>query len=92
MRQRPIDRYIVDFYCARAKLVIELDGGQHFRDEGLQSDAQRDQTLAAYGLAVLRIPNNEVMRNFAGVCEAIDREIQRRCGDTEIQNVSLRDD
>jgi len=81
MRQRPIDRYIVDFYCARAKLVIELDGGQHFSEEEQAYDSKRDSVLSGYGLSVLRISNHEVMRNFRGVCEYIDREIQRRISD-----------
>ena len=78
MRQRPIDRYIVDFYCAKAKLAIELDGGQHFEDEGKRYDAQRDEVLSQYGIRVLRIPNTEIQENFAGVCEQIDLEVRRR--------------
>ena len=77
MRQRPIDRYIVDFYCAKAKLVIELDGSQHFEPEGSAYDRERDSVLNRCGIRVLRIPNNEIKRNFRGVCEYIDREIQK---------------
>ena len=75
MRQRPIDRFIVDFYCAKAKLVIELDGSQHFEDEGSEKDRERDAVLAAYGIKVLRIPNNAVRQNFRGVCERINQEL-----------------
>ena len=78
LRQRPIGPYIVDFYCAQAKLVIELDGSQHFEDAGKESDAERDLMLSEKGIAVLRIPNSEIHSNFAGVCEYIDREVQRR--------------
>ena len=77
MRQRPIDRYIADFYCAAAKLVIELDGSQHYEDEGRQSDAERDRAFAALGITVLRIPNSELHGNFSGVCEQINLEVRR---------------
>ena len=75
-RQYVIGNYIVDFYCHRAKLVIELDGSQHFGTEGQEKDAQRDAYLQQQGLRVIRIPNNEISRNFSGVCEYIDRCIQ----------------
>ena len=78
MRQRPIDRFIVDFYCAKAKLVIELDGSQHFEDEGSEKDRERDAILEAYGIKVLRIPNNAVRQNFRGVCEWISQELKER--------------
>ena len=77
-RQKQFGDYIVDFYCARAKLVIELDGSQHFEPEGSAYDQERDQTLNRLGIQVLRIPNNEVKKNFRGVCEYIDGEIQKR--------------
>ena len=69
MRQRPIEQYIVDFYCAKAKLVIELDGSQHYETEGRSYDEDRDRVLRTHGFEVLRIPNNEVNQNFYGVCE-----------------------
>ncbi len=72
-RQRVIGNYIVDFYCAQANLVIELDGSQHYEKHGLTYDAKRTEFLQSYGLQVIRIPNNEVNRNFSGVCEYIDR-------------------
>lgn len=72
LRQKVLGNYIVDFYCAKAKLVVELDGSQHFEDENLQKDAQRTEFLENYGLTVIRIPNNEVNNNFRGVCEYID--------------------
>ena len=77
-RQKVLGRYIVDFYCAKAKLVIELDGSQHFRDEGMAYDEQRTAFLAQYDLTVVRIANNEINENFRGVCEHIDDIVARR--------------
>ncbi len=71
-RQRPIGNYIVDFYCPKAQLAIELDGSQHFEDAGQKYDAGRTDYLEKQGIQVLRIPNNEIMNNFCGVCEHID--------------------
>ena len=70
-RQKVIGPYIVDFYCASAKLVVELDGSQHFEAAGAAADAERDAFLAARGLHVLRYSNADVNRNFKGVCEDI---------------------
>ena len=70
-RQKVIGKYIVDFYIAEAKLVIELDGSQHFEVEGQRTDAQRDAYLQTLGLTVLRYANSDVNRNFNGVCEDI---------------------
>ncbi len=72
LRQKIIDNYIVDFYSAKAKLVIELDGSQHYEEHGLLRDIIRTERIEAYGLTVIRIPNNVIMRNFKGVCEYID--------------------
>ncbi len=77
-RQKPIGNYIVDFYCAEAKLVIELDGSQHYTDDGPINDAERTAALEAHGVAVLRVPNNEVTSNFEGVCLYIDAAVKRR--------------
>ena len=71
-RQKIIGRYIVDFYCAKAKLIIELDGSQHYEDAGVEKDLERTQFLEQYGLNVIRIPNNEIKQNFRGVCEYIN--------------------
>ena len=70
-RQKVIGSYIVDFYIAQAKLVIELDGSQHYDATGQIADAKRDDYLRSLGLEVLRIPNNAIKMNFAGVCEEI---------------------
>lgn len=83
LRQKVIDNYIADFYCAKAKLVIELDGGQHFEEDVMQCDAVRTGKFAAYGLRVLRIPNNEIHDNFDNICEYIDDIVRKLC---EIQD------
>ena len=70
-RQMVLGRYIVVFYCPSAKLVIELDGSQHFEAEGLAADEERDGYLASRGLRVLRYSNLDVNSNFSGVCEDI---------------------
>lgn len=71
-RQKVLGRYIVDFYCAQAQLIVELDGSQHYEESGIKHDEERTDFLEEYGLSVIRIPNNEINRNFAGVCEYID--------------------
>ena len=71
-RQKVIGPYIVDFYCPKANLVIELDGSQHYEEEALEKDAQRMAFLEQFHLTVLRFPNNEVNNSFQGVCEHID--------------------
>lgn len=70
-RQRPIDHFIVDFYCPKLKLVIEVDGDSHFTEEGRQYDEERTKRLEGYGLRVVRFRNDEVMNGFEGVCEVI---------------------
>ena len=75
-KQRIIGSYIVDFYCASAKLVIELDGSQHFEPDGLAYDAERNRYLEQCGLKVLHIPNIEIDRHFQNVCETIDAKIR----------------
>ena len=59
------------------KLVIELDGSQHFEDQGIKYDAERTKYLERYDLTVIRIPNNEINYNFDGVCEYIDNYIKQ---------------
>lgn len=77
LRQKILGKYIVDFYNAEAKLVIELDGSQHYEKDNAQKDADRTAFLESYGLMVIRIPNNEVSRNFRGVCEYIDSAVKQ---------------
>ena len=76
-RQKAIGNYIADFYCAKAKLVIELDGGGHYTAEQAEKDAVRTKALEAMDLTVLRICNPEIDRNFRGVCEYIDSVVNR---------------
>ena len=76
-RQKVLGKYIADFYSAEAKLVIELDGSQHYEDDNLEKDAERTAFLEGYGLTIIRIPNNEVSRNFRGVCECIDVAVRQ---------------
>ncbi len=76
-RQKILGKYIVDFYSASAKLVIELDGSQHYEEAGLAYDFERDRFLSEYGVKIVRIPNNAVNENFDGVCEYLDQEIQQ---------------
>ena len=71
-RQKVLGKYIADFYCASAKLVIELDGSQHYEDKGQEADRERTQFLRQYGIRVLRVPNNAVSQNLRGVCDYID--------------------
>ena len=77
LRQKILGKYIVDFYCAEAKLIVELDGSQHYEDRGMEQDTQRTAYLEQYGVRVLRIPNNEVNQNFPGVCEYIDLAVRQ---------------
>ena len=77
-RQQPIGNYIVDFYCFRAKLVVELDGSQHCEPEEIAYDRKRTVFLEEKGLLVLRYSNLDVIRNFEGVCENIGRAVQSR--------------
>ena len=74
-RQKVIGNYIVDFYCAAAKLVIELDGSQHYERSGMETDRKRDSDLYELGLTVLRYSNQDINKNFDGVCEDVLRHI-----------------
>jgi very-short-patch-repair endonuclease len=75
LRQRAIAYFIVDFYCSKLKLVIEVDGAQHFTDEGIAYDDKRTEILEGYGLKVIRFSNDEILNNFEGVCWIINQEI-----------------
>ena len=72
-RQKPIGEYVVDFYCPKAKLVIELDGGQHKSADNVKKDTVKDKNLESLGLKVLRFDNNDVTENIEGVLESILR-------------------
>ena len=75
-RQKAIGNYIADFYCARAGLVVELDGSEHYTPEQAEQDSVRTGELEAMNLTVLRICNTDVDRNFAVVCEYIDTAVR----------------
>ena len=71
-RQKAIDNFIVDFYCHKAKLVIEIDGSQHYTEEGEQKDEFRTEILEKYNLKIIRFTNRQIDKNFQGVCDYID--------------------
>lgn len=77
VRQKVLGKYIADFYSAQAKLVIELDGSQHYEEQMAKEDAERTAFLEEYGLTVIRIPNHEINKNFRGVCEFIDAAVKQ---------------
>ena len=77
-RQYVIGNYIADFYCHKAKLVVELDGSQHYTPEEIEYDQKRTEYMQSQGLQVLRISNLDVLRNFQNVCEMIDRTAKER--------------
>lgn len=79
-RQFPIGHYIADFYCAGAKIVIELDGSQHYQQEVRDYDARRTAMLERKGLKVIRFSNREIDQEFFRVCTAIDMEVKDRVG------------
>ncbi|MCD8085988.1 MAG: endonuclease domain-containing protein [Clostridiales bacterium] len=75
-RQREIDRFIVDFYCSKAKLAIELDGSHHYTQQGHAHDAERNAILTQHGISVLHISNTELEQNFYGICRLIDHKVK----------------
>ena len=77
-RQKILLNYIADFYCAKARLVIELDGSQHYTEDGIAYDNAREDVLKSLGLEVLRFSNLDIDSNFNGVCHRIDQTVQRR--------------
>lgn len=83
-RQKVLGKYIADFYCHKAKLVVELDGSQHYQEDETEKDRKRTNFLEEYGVKVIRIPNNEVSKNFQGVCEYIDAFVKKELGADEI--------
>ena len=76
-RQTAIQNYIVDFYCPQAKLVIEMDGTQHYETQGIQLDEQRTKRLEQLGLRIVRFSNRQVNEEFDGVCQCIDHIIRQ---------------
>ena len=85
-RQKAIDNFIADFYCHKAKLIIEIDGSQHYTEVNKQADAFRTEILEGYGLKVIRFTNRQVDTNFREVCRYIDAVVKaslREGGGTE---------
>ncbi len=82
-RQKPLGNYIVDFYCPTVRLVIEIDGSQHYQPDGMQSDSIRDDYLKSLGLSVLRFSNIDVLSNMDGVVATIVRHIEVALGREE---------
>ena len=76
-RQKILGRYIADFHCSKADLIIELDGSQHYFPQGASADQLRTEYLQQYHLRVLRIPNCAVTEDFAAVCTYIDRAVKQ---------------
>ncbi len=79
-RQKPIGNYIADFYCASVKLIVEIDGGQHYEDNSLRYDEKRTEYLNMQGITVLRFTNTDIWKHFYEVCTEIDREVKRILG------------
>ena len=77
-RQVTCGRFILDFYCAAAKLAIELDGSQHYLPQGQAYDRERTAFLEAQGIKVLRFSNTDVLQNLNGVCQRIDIAVSER--------------
>lgn len=77
-RQHGLGRYVVDFYCPRLKLAIELDGGQHYTVEGRAYDQERDAFIGSLGIEVLRVPNSELLEDKASVFEYLGKAVERR--------------
>jgi len=76
-RQKAIDNFIADFYCHKAKLVIEIDGSQHYTVAGIKRDEFRTEILEEYNLQVIRFTNDQINQNFKGVCEYIDMVVKK---------------
>ena len=75
-RQKIIGNYIVDFFCPKYHLIIEVDGGQHYSDEMLNADRDRDETLRSMGLTVLRFTNVDIFKNIEGVVTRIIESLE----------------
>ena len=77
-RQYPMGVYIVDFYCYQARLILELDGSQHYEPEAVAYDQNRTAYLRQQGFEVMRISNRDVMTRFRSVCDAVDAAVKDR--------------
>ena len=77
-RQYPVGCYSADFFCYQAKLIVELDGSQHYEPENISADQKRTAFFEKEGLCVIRFANTDIWKNFSGVCEMIDRNVKLR--------------
>ena len=77
LRQKVIDNFIVDFYCSKAKLAIELDGSEHYTHEGLEHDKIRTDFIESRKIKIIRITNKEIKQNFENICKYIDEEVKK---------------
>ena len=77
-RQKTIDSFIADFYCYQAKLIIEIDGQQHYTSQGSAYDRNRTAILMRYGLEIIRFTNREIDQQFLTVCSQIDQVVNQR--------------
>ena len=82
-RQKIVEKYILDFYCSKAKLAIELDGSQHYTPEAKDYDCVRTEFLKKHGITVIRILNRDVNNNFSGVCKYISNIITKKLEGTD---------
>ena len=77
IRQKILGKYIVDFYCPKAKLVIEIDGAQHYNENGREYDAERTEFLKGYSITVIRFLNKDINDNFDAVCKYIECAVEQ---------------
>ena len=85
-RQKTIGNYIADFYCAKAGIIVELDGGGHYEPEQRKADHIRTQYFNSIGLRVIRICNRDIDLNFSGVCAFLNMEVQKTLPQSEIRD------
>ena len=81
LRQKPIDNFIVDFYCSKLRVAVEIDGDSHYGDQSEAYDSERTQVLRKYGIVVFRYTNNEVMTNLESVAEDLKIRIKKMVGE-----------
>ena len=91
-KQRIIENYVADFYCSQARLVIEIDGSQHYTVEGKAYDAERSQAFEKYDILVLRYLNSDIDNEFSGVCEMIDKTVKERMNLTSQWDTRMLED
>ncbi len=77
-RQKRLGNYIVDFYCYKARLIIELDGEQHYEEKAISYDSDRTNYLEKYHLKVIRFTNYDIKDNFDGICKYIESILKKR--------------